>query len=169
MRLALRAAGGALLVGTMFLAACGDSPAEPALRLGTYVLTSVNGAPLPFTVDSIPRDAGQTIYLRIAAGVVRLSDGGRAEWSRWIDGTQAGERLPAECAAYGGSFRQLEDRLVLEWTSPLTGRIEISDTVEVAGSALLRREPPTLTRAPLELRFTPGSAPEDLCGDEAQP
>ena len=98
----MRIRHGALCCAVLLcVGACGDVPLAPQSIAGTYVLSAVDGEPVPVVVATDPANAivlvADTLRLRLAGNV----EGRRCQ--RRID--YVNENSTDSCSDYGGSYR----------------------------------------------------------------
>lgn len=151
------------------LAACESSTGSSPVQ-GIYNLTSVDGRPLPATLDSVVWDDGVTYSVnRMERSSVEIMDGDSAYYT--ISQRMVIHR-PAGDSAYSGScftwpvpYRIQGDRLVLIVEPALwgqTGRLRL-DSLQI-GDDMLVRTTRNAAGAPLRLEYAPATQPTRCVG-----
>ncbi|WP_420130566.1 hypothetical protein [Longimicrobium sp.] len=146
------------------LAACESSTGSTPVQ-GIYNLTSVNGRPLPATLDSVVWEDGITYTLEgLERSSVEIMDGdsalytiSRSTMTRYASGSFAHS---GTCSTWSVPYRIQGSRLLLIVEPALlgqTGRLRL-DTLEI-GDDMLVRNTRSATGAPARLEYTPATQP----------
>jgi len=151
------------------LVSCERSPSEPAIRRA-YVLVSVDGVPVPASIDTFARPGADTVLHRIVGRAIEFltADSGRVAVSadaiaRGADGIL--RTVSASCSSAPASYRRDGSRIILStrpdiWNS---GRIQV-DTVQIVPGGLEQTERWSSTRV-LRLQYIAGEPSVPVCGE----